>query len=262
MSGIAGGGASASSPNPFAYDFWPTSEPQQWAPAERGESSWDNLDFHVDLGCGRLRKGRIGVDRYPSEAADVLADLDHGVWTFAARSHPPAEGFGTPEYGGAATLDRLNVLPPDRTPSTPPIAPEFRNPDGTHPEVILGLPFGDSSIESIISHHAFEHVAEFIALMDECYRVLVPGGILRIVTPLFPSKSAVEDPDHRQWIMEETFASFCGTPGETPQNCWLASFSVPYTNSRFEMRDKDMTPVEGDVWQEAREIRVAMEAMK
>lgn len=185
-----------------------------WTGAARGDSRYDQIDFHVDLGCGRAKKGRIGVDRYASEGVDHVIDLNDG-W----------------------------------------------------------LPFDDSSIESIVSHHALEHIGDgFIPLIDECYRVLQPGGIFRAMVPLFPSWSAVSDPDHKRYFMAEedgwnTFDSFCGTPGDTPQNCWLASFSVPYTKARFEKLEQTTTPRSPDpaVWwtsADVRELRVAMRAMK
>lgn len=195
----------------WSYDAWPSGEPYDWRPAARGTHPHDQLDFHVDLGCGRLKKGRIGVDRYPAPGVvDVLVDLNTGQ-----------------------------------------------------------LPFADDSIESIVSHHALEHIGDgFIALMDDCYRVLKPGGIFRIIVPLFPSWSAVSDPDHKRYFMADgdttTFDSFCGTPGDTPQNCWLASFSVPYTTARFERTAMDYTPrCEMEKWwtpEDARELRVTLRA--
>lgn len=129
------------------------------------------------------------------------------------------------------------------------------------------LPFPTSSVDSVISHHFFEHVGEgFIPLIDEVYRILVPGGLFRAITPLFPSKAAVEDPDHRRYFMQDTWLSFCGHLGDdnNPTGCWTDSFSVPYTKARFNLLDRDYTPVgdDEDVWEMARELRVALEAVK
>lgn len=172
----------------------------------------DNVDFHVDLGCGRLPKARIGVDRYPADGVDVVLNLEDAA-----------------------------------------------------------LPFEDSSVESIITHHALEHIGDgFIPLMDECYRVLENGGLMRIIVPLFPSWSAVSDPDHRRYFMADgdtcTFDSFCGTPGpdDDAQSCWLASFSVPYTKARFERTHLDYTAQTATPWTpaDAREMRVSLRARK
>lgn len=246
----------------WEYDEWRSGEPYQWEPAARGTSPFDNVDFHVDLGCGRLKKGRIGVDLMPAPGVNVIADLD-GLRTFARAPGPGADAAwladGVWHYAtGHVTRDGpRSVEYPAGTP---------RRHNGG-PPLYYRLPFNDNSIESIVSHHALEHIGDgFLALVDEIYRVLKPGAIFRAITPLFPSRTAVEDPDHRRYFMEGTWESFCGTPGDTPQNCWLASFSVPYTKARFEMVDKDVTPPVPvhEQWgpSDARELRVALKAIK
>lgn len=195
------------STGPWDYDAWPSGEPYDWGQAARGSKRWDQYDFHVDLGCGRLKKGRIGVDRYDNPGVDYVMDLN-------ARD--------------------------------------------------LSLPFKDGQIHSIISHHCMEHIGEgFIHLMEECWRVLEPGGLLRIIVPLFPSRSAVEDPDHCRYFMTNSFAAFCGKPG---QPHWHESFATPYTTARFTQVDQDYT---GDLpgvepWSEddMKELRVALLAEK
>lgn len=201
------------------YDAHPSGAPYDWSPASRNDSEWDAIDFHLDLGCGKLKKGRIGLDRYAAEGVDIVFDL---------------ERFEYPDI------------------------------DGGHGYGIGRLPFPDSSIKSIITHHMCEHIGDnFIPLMDDIYRVLEPDGILRAITPLFPSHTAVADPDHRRYFLEGTWESFCGTS----ENCWLESFSVPYTKARFTMEDKDITarlddPFDWWTEQDAREIRVALRAGK
>lgn len=52
-------------------------------------------------------------------------------------------------------------------------------------DVRTGLPFSDHSVRYIYSSHAFEHFtrAESLAIAKDCFRALVPGGVLRIVVP-------------------------------------------------------------------------------
>jgi len=48
------------------------------------------------------------------------------------------------------------------------------------------LPFDDESVRGIFSEHFFEHVdyaEEAPRLLRECYRVLMPGGVMRLVVP-------------------------------------------------------------------------------
>lgn len=215
----------------WLYDAWPSGEPYDWGGTARGEHPDDNIDFHVDLGCGTVKKGRIGVDRYPAPGVNILADLNK-LWTY---------GWG---------------------PNVADDAPAYLLETGEVAD--LGLPFPNDSIQSIISHHAFEHIGEgFMPLMDEVYRVLKPGGILRAITPLFPSTAAVEDPDHCRYFMEGTWEAFCGWP-DVPM--WCESFSVPYTKARFELTAKDTTalmpPEKRWTPEDRREIRVTLKAQK
>jgi len=196
-----------------------------WSPAERTDSEFDNIDFHLDLGCGTRRKGRLGIDRFPAPGVGLVMDLD--------MLYPSME----PEENDPEKLAQL--IP------------------------IQGrMPFASDSIESIISHHCLEHIGEgFVRLMDECHRVLVPGGIFRIIVPLFPSRTAVEDPDHRRYFMEGTLDVFCADAnGKNPK---LGDFSVPYTTCQFEMVDHDPSPptMLSKQWgpDDARELRVALQ---
>lgn len=52
-------------------------------------------------------------------------------------------------------------------------------------DVLKGLPFADTSVDAIYSSHTFEHFtyAQSLALTKECFRVLKPQGVLRIVVP-------------------------------------------------------------------------------
>jgi SAM-dependent methyltransferase len=227
-----------------AADWWhyenlPSGAPYSWAPAARGEHEFDNIDFHLDLGSGKLPKGRLGIDRYYAPNVGLLIDLEDLITSHA--SHPEHGRF--PDERALPVLERTERL--------------F---DETDLEGIA-LPFPDDSIESIISHHFMEHLdTGFLPLMDECHRVLKPGGILRVIVPLFPSRTAVEDPDHKRYFMEGTFETFCGDP---EGNHWHESFSVPYTKCRFEKVHQDISPRPenpADYWGEAdaREIRVAL----
>jgi predicted SAM-dependent methyltransferase len=65
----------------------------------------------------------------------------------------------------------------------------FRTPawpkDVRRHDVKKGLPFADQSVSCIYSSHTFEHFswAESLAVAKECFRVLRPGGVLRVAVP-------------------------------------------------------------------------------
>lgn len=244
----------------WSYDEWPAID-ANWHSAGQGHRPDDQIAFHVDLGCGKLKKGRIGIDRHPAEGVNVVADLEE-MRTFGIAPHPGADGAMKLRCGGMRLFTGGK--------GTGERARHFDYPAGgewmslvSGNGTTIGLPFPDSSIESMISHHALEHIGEgFIALMDECYRVLKPGAPFRIIVPLFPSTAAVEDPDHCRYFMEGTFEAFCGFP----DNCWQESFSVPYTKARFECTDKDHTallaPEKRWTEEDRRELRVTLRPRK
>lgn len=233
----------------YDYDAW---EPTDLAAAWIGGTTPTHeheLDPHVDLGCGTIPKGRIGVDRYPAPGVAVVTDLDK-LLTYGHVREPNTDVSAIVVPGDSVTIAEATRQITDGM-------------------ARVGLPFEDSSIKSIISHHCFEHIGPgFIALMDEIYRVLEPGGVLRAITPLFPSRIAVEDPDHCRYFMIETWSSFCGHLGDenNPTGSWLDAFSVPYTKARFSLIDRDYTPpvAAEDRWGDldVRELRVSLAANK
>jgi len=72
-------------------------------------------------------------------------------------------------------------------------------------------PWECNSVEEIFAAHFFEHVPAKIRFefMDECYRVLIPDGIIRFIIPYWSSLGAIQDPTH-EWppICETSFAYF------------------------------------------------------
>lgn len=218
----------------WSYEAWPSGEPYDWM-GLRHERPDDQFDFHLDLGCGKIKKARIGLDLYEAPGVNVVADLD-ALRTYAVAG--PGED---------AVIRRAweHELPHEQLLSNP------------------GLPFPDSSIESMISHHCLEHVgAGFMALMDECWRILKPGAPFRIIVPLFPGTTAVQDPGHVRYFMENTLDAFCGTA----DNLWSDSFMVAPFKARFEMADKDISPPTPPElrWtvDDAREMRCTLRAVK
>jgi len=58
------------------------------------------------------------------------------------------------------------------------------------------LPYDSNSIDLIYSDNVFEHINNFLQLIQECNRILKPGGTLIIRVPYFKSKHAFVDPTH------------------------------------------------------------------
>lgn len=60
-----------------------------------------------------------------------------------------------------------------------------QNPLVRQHDLITGIPYDDDSCSAIYHSHLLEHLSidQGAALMRECFRVLQPGGILRVVVP-------------------------------------------------------------------------------
>jgi SAM-dependent methyltransferase len=207
----------------WEYDELPSGEPYDWGGTNRGDKLWDCLDFHLDLGCGRVKKGRIGIDHKLSPGVDLLIDLNE----LGPPQSPLASVALDQTYAAyeaeAARRERLWGLDPGMV-----------TPFGY-------LPFPDDSIQSVISHHALEHIGPgLMTLIDEVHRVLVPGGLFRIIVPAFPSHSAVADPTHVRYFCEGTWHTWTGAPGGPK---YTDGFAEPYANATFILEDLDMSPL-------------------
>ncbi|WP_342222217.1 BON domain-containing protein [Nocardia farcinica] len=72
-----------------------------------------------------------------------------------------------------------------------------------------GVPFDDASFVRVFAVHVLEHLADFLPLVDECRRVLRPGGILHVLSPWWRYVNAVADPTHLRLLDVQTFKGIC-----------------------------------------------------
>lgn len=83
---------------------------------------------------------------------------------------------------------------------------------------IDSIPFKSDTFNYVTAYDFIEHVPRviyvptrrlpFVELMNEIYRVLVPGGLFLSFTPAVPSSEAYQDPTHVNFITEETFTRY------------------------------------------------------
>lgn len=64
-------------------------------------------------------------------------------------------------------------------------------------------------IEGIRCHQVLEHLREVIPLMNDCFEVLKPGGIMEISVPLAGTDPFWQDPTHVRGFIRRTFDYFC-----------------------------------------------------
>lgn len=72
----------------------------------------------------------------------------------------------------------------------------------------MGLPFCENSATAINAESVMEHFYNFVIVMNECWRVLKPGGSLYIVVPHWASDGAYRDPTHVRFFDPKTFNYF------------------------------------------------------
>ena len=76
------------------------------------------------------------------------------------------------------------------------------NVDVVHDCETFPWPFPDETFDAIIAWHVFEHLKPWlmIDIMDECWRVLKPDGLLKIGMPAEGSFGLSQEPTHiRTW---------------------------------------------------------------
>jgi ubiquinone/menaquinone biosynthesis C-methylase UbiE len=65
--------------------------------------------------------------------------------------------------------------------------------------------FKDESVDELSCRNYIEHTKDIVSFMDECWRILKPGGKLTIIAPYYNSIRAWQDPTHTRVISEATF---------------------------------------------------------
>lgn len=92
--------------------------------------------------------------------------------------------------------------------------------------LVNGIPFEDNSCDGIFASHFIEHLdaQESVSLFRECYRVLVPGGILVVSVPDATYFRSVYDKDN----VENSIDLF----GE-PIHCWNVNGEIVGPFNKF-----------------------------
>ncbi len=79
-------------------------------------------------------------------------------------------------------------------------------------DIAAALPFRDAAADRIFLVHVLEHLVDFLPLVDECHRVLKPGGVLHVLSPWWRHVNAVADPTHVRLLDTQTFKQICDFP--------------------------------------------------
>jgi SAM-dependent methyltransferase len=80
--------------------------------------------------------------------------------------------------------------------------------DTVHDVNKLPLPFNSDFFDEILARDILEHV-NLVDVMNDLYRILKPGGLLKIRVPHFSSYNNFIDPTHKNRFSFLTFDFFC-----------------------------------------------------
>ena len=74
-------------------------------------------------------------------------------------------------------------------------------------DIETGLPYPDSSVDAIRMHDALEHIRpdSIIAVINDVWRVLKPGGLFDTFTPSTDGRGAFQDPTHISFWNENSW---------------------------------------------------------
>lgn len=95
-------------------------------------------------------------------------------------------------------------------------------------------PLETEAFEEVIAEDIIEHLSDVIKTVEECYRVLKPGGSLRIITPHYMHENSWIDPTHKWHLTEKSFDYF------DPSTNFGKKYSF-YTTCKFKITHKDIS---------------------
>lgn len=101
------------------------------------------------------------------------------------------------------------------------------------------LPFRDSSVDKVLAYDVLEHVDNFVAVVEDIWRILKPGGILEVSAPFMSSVNYFSDPTHRRAFTSKSFDYFIKGTTSSEYRYSDTEFllnSVEYEKNEYECR--------------------------
>lgn len=91
---------------------------------------------------------------------------------------------------------------------------------------IYPWPWNDAEFDEIVANDLLEHLDDFMKSMEELFRILKPGGIVKVKVPYWNSVTCHADPTHKRGFHEMRFHFF---DPDSP----LCKERAYYTHARF-----------------------------
>ena len=140
----------------------------------------------LNLACGQIRiDGFFGIDIIQTDAVDAIMDLQSFPWGIASDS---AEEIICNHYVEHTPMDTLGAVLVK----------------------LLSMSFDFNHFQKLVRAYDELEIPNdgLIQFMEEVWRILKPGGKIRLECPYYNNESAWQDPTHRRAITESTFAYF------------------------------------------------------
>jgi SAM-dependent methyltransferase len=158
-------------------------------------------------------------ERMIPESSDALTFWEH-VYRYAFASHfvkgKRVLDIACGEGYGAAALQQAGAAPAIGVDISEAVCLHARDKYqiDARPGTAEQIPLADNSVDVVVSFETIEHVANPDHFLDECRRVLTPGGRLIISTPnkgVYTYAGGVPNPYHCSEMTEEQFALTLGS---------------------------------------------------
>lgn len=120
-------------------------------------------------------------------------------------------------------------------------------------DLIEDWPWSDSSVELVRADDIFEHLPDKIHTMNECWRVLRPGGRLELFVPTTDGRGAFQDPTHCSWWTPNDL--FYYTAGVAERERFGKAYGII---ARFRVISQDHREYPNKVWK----LRAVLEAVE
>jgi len=112
------------------------------------------------------------------------------------------------------------------------------------PDLVLDLenplPFQDNSFDLILAYHILEHIRNFKQLMLELWRILKPGGLLKVKVPSRDHFVAYQDPTHVRFFDLHTLNYFEPNPGRLEERRILLNGKFWKIVKKFRLSPTDL----------------------
>lgn len=192
----------------------------------------------LELGCGaNPTPGYVHHDRIKhSDHVDLAWDLRRFPWPFLEKDG--AIVFGAYPLYSVSAMPMVMPMYERRTESDEVLREAIRKAIVQHrsnpgelicastsaavEEAAVPGPGPSGFLDEILALDVFEHVtAEIQPWLDECWRLLKPGGLLEIRLPAWDAENSYRDPTHLRLFHRDTFFYWDTAPAEGfPDRLW------------------------------------------